>query len=197
MIDKAALEILEVGRNAGYGPRPIPVRHDEEITELLRSSKLSDLVGLVTRDHFEVLRCYAERMASQAARSKDPATLQLGLAALGLADLGGSRNALTVLPLFYHAAMTIGVVPGRLFRTVAAMLGGEAGSVLESFPDRSEEDRSLEAMGYRVGQDAGGFRYERTWLPFRPCEPEHDTEPRVLRRFHPDSATERDEAEGA
>lgn len=163
MTEPAALEILEVGRNAGYGPLPIPTSRDGEISELLRASEISELAGLVTRDHFDVLRSYAERMASQAVRLKDPGTLALGLTALGLAGLGGSRDALAVLPLFHHAAKTIGVVPGGIFRAVASAIGGEAGSVLESFLDRTEEDRSLEAMGYRVGRDAGGFRYERTW----------------------------------
>lgn len=155
------LQILSSAQNHGYLPLPIPAPRDAEIDDLLASTPVS---ALAAEEHWPVLRAYAERMASLAVRERDPEILRRGLVALGLAGLGqGSADALTELPLFHDGAERIGEDAGRLFRSVGAELGGAVEAAVEAFLARSPEDRSLDAMGYRAGHDAGGFRYQRTW----------------------------------
>ena len=164
MTQPAMMNILEPSRNRGYGRLPIPSGRDEEIAALLESSEITTLANHVTEAHFAVLRAYAERMASHAVRAESPTILRLGLTALGLAGLAGrSADAVTILPLYYHAARMIGMVPDGLFRTVGEALGGEAETVLDDYLGRSDRDKSLESMGYRVSRDEQGFRYEREW----------------------------------
>jgi hypothetical protein len=102
-------------------------------------------------------------MASWAVRTRERETLKTGLVSLSLGGLGESRDSLTILPLFFHAANKLGLDPAELFREVAASASPAAAEVLEGFLHREPEDQTLEAMGYREGRDADGFRYERTW----------------------------------
>ncbi len=158
-----SLEVLRPERNRGYLKTPLPKQRDTDISELVGSGG-PDLsrVGR-THDHHPVLRVFAERMASWAVRTGDLETLKTGLVALSLAGLGESRDTLTILPLFLHAAKKLGFDPVALFREAAQTASPAAAEVLEGFLRREAEDQTLEAMGYREGRDADGFRYERTW----------------------------------
>jgi hypothetical protein len=103
-------------------------------------------------------------MASLAVRSSNVETLRIGLLALALAGLAeGSRDALIILALFYHACPLLGSTAARIFQSIGRVVGGHAAVELKAFLARSQKDKSLEVMGYEVGQDQDGFRYKRNW----------------------------------
>lgn len=149
-------------QNRGYGLLPIPSGRDRAALDWIGSATEEDLARL-TSDHWAVLRVFAERMASWAVRSENGEVLERGLLALALAGLGESADSLTVLPLFDHAARRLKMDPAPLFLMVGERVGGEAQKALVSFLGRSDEDRSLAAMGYQEGRDRDGFRYQRNW----------------------------------
>ncbi len=103
-------------------------------------------------------------MASLAVRDRNAEHLLLGLIAIGLDGWRDDwRENLVLLSLHYDAAKKISISPDKLFEKAATFLDDNAATGLRSFPHRSEEDKSLEAMGYKIGKDADGFRYRRTW----------------------------------
>jgi len=160
--------ILDPKKNTGYGPKPIPVEQDEKIQTLLtsyvRSSSTKTLMKKIRPEHWPVLEVFAERMASLAVRSNNVETPRIGLLALALAGLEeGSRDALIILALFYHACPLLGSTAARIFLSIGRVVGGHAAVELKAFLARSQKDKSLEVMGYEVGQDQDGFRYKRNW----------------------------------
>jgi len=70
---------------------------------------------------------------------------------------------LPIVALHYDAAKRIGAGPDNIFESAARLLPEKPASALRSFLRRSAHDKSLEAMGYIVGNDDDGFRYQRTW----------------------------------
>lgn len=68
-----------------------------------------------------------------------------------------------MLALHYDAALKLGIEPNVVFDQAAMLMDNEVAEGIRSFPRRSKEDKSLEAMGYREGNDDDGFRYMRTW----------------------------------
>ena len=67
------------------------------------------------------------------------------------------------LPLYFHAAQELLGDAEKLFRSVGETLGPPIEDQLQEFLARSEMDQSLECMGYQVGVDDDGFRYQRNW----------------------------------
>lgn len=156
--------------NRGYGTLPIPQHRDVEISNLLHawlnideSSRIASLLQVPDEYRFTLIG-YSERMASLAVRDRNREHILLGLIALGLDGWRDDwRDNATILCLHYDAARRIGVKPKDLFEEAAVMLPEKSANSLRSFPRRSEADKSLESMGYSVGADADGFRYQRTW----------------------------------
>ena len=154
----------------GYGAWPIPHRIDEEISALLRSwlSLKEPLrkvaLSQVTEDYRFTFVAYSERMASLAVRDRNSEHVLLGLLALGLDGWRGDwRDNAAVVCLHYDAAQKIGLCPDDLFEEAAKTLPDKPANALRLFLRRSEEDKSVEAMGYSAATDADGFRYKRTW----------------------------------
>jgi len=102
-------------------------------------------------------------VASLAVRGSNPKLIYFGLLALGIGWLNDWRENLLVIPLHYDAADRVGAVPEEIFEDVARLLPAEPANALRRFLRRSDEDKSLAAMGYIVGSDSDGFRYQRTW----------------------------------
>lgn len=160
------LDVLELDRNHGYGPRPIPSDRDSEIETVVRRGLspegYGELRSGVRPEHQAVLRAYAERMASLAVRRQSAEPLGAALVALALGGLDdGSREALLILPLIYRSAELLGEDPAALFRQAAVRVGETAAGELGRFLGR--DDRSIRSMGYVEGADEDGFRYRRTW----------------------------------
>jgi hypothetical protein len=166
--DTLDLTPLDRARNHGYLQLPIPTMRDAEIADLLTrigdTRAIPAMMRSLTEGHCEVLRVYAERMASAAVREGDKSLLETGLVAL-LLTWGSSeaREGLLVLPLFVDAVQRLGLKNRQFVDSVQSELGELACRPFVRFLNRSETDRSLASMGYEVGKDAEGFRYVRNW----------------------------------
>ena len=154
----------------GYGPAPIPSIIDSEVSELVallvaaNGPERHDVLCRMAEVHGFVLVAFAERMASYAVRRQEPGLIARSLSALAIAvDLLYVKEALPVVSLLYRSIQKLGLDP----RDVFADNGGYGNAVLDRFLGdflrRSDEDRTVEAMGYVEGSDPDGFRYKRTW----------------------------------
>lgn len=160
---------LNFDSNIGYGGLPIPQPRDSEITQLLNAwvgldKSIRQVAAQQIREpqRFTLL-AYSERMASLAVRTRDQEMIFFGLVALGIDGWNGDwRDNAEIICLHYDAAQRI-CNPEKIFEKAAANLPLKAAIALRSFLQRSQEDKSLEAMGYSVGSDADGFRYKREW----------------------------------
>lgn len=164
---EATLEKLASEYTHGYGPSPLPSQIDQEIESLVDAVAAGDETGTppgMGETHGFVLMAYAERMASLAVRETSGDILSKGMTALGIASrLVYVKEALPVLALMHNSAIKLGVDPTKLFSALALNEGDELKSYVDSFLNRSAEDRSVQAMGYVESEDEGGFRYARTW----------------------------------
>lgn len=166
----SAAKWLNAESNYGYGTMPIPTPRDMEICCLLRSwlklEKLTQMVELssIPEEYRLTLLSYSERMASLAVREHNKEYIFLGLLALGLDGWSNEwRDNAALVCLHYNAAQRIGLPPNGVFEEVAKLLPPKPAEGLRSYLRRSEEDKSLQAMGYILGTDGDGFRYQRTW----------------------------------
>ena len=162
------LDILEPTANRGYLPRPIPTERDSEITKLLsqiiHNNEVARFAHNLKEGHRVVLRVFAERMASSAVREKDPSLLRLGLIAILLSwGASESREALTIMPLFYDAVGRLGLNLDSFAAEIRETIGDKVISPLAEYLRRAEKDKSLQSMGYSAGVDSDGFRYLRNW----------------------------------
>ena len=159
---------LDRAPNVIYGRLPIPAERDEKIAGLLdtqlKIGNLAKLASEIRMDQRGILRCFAERAATLALRRQDEKLLKLGLIALCLGwPIEDYREGLLILPVLYHAARMLGMNPEQLFHEVGNLFGGEIETELTDFLERSDEDKSLEAMGYRLIHEPDGIRFKRTW----------------------------------
>jgi hypothetical protein len=152
----------------GYGARPIPQPRDSDISNVLRAWMALDVVDRkqseVSGDQRWIMLAYSERMAALAVRARSQDLITLGLIALGVDGWNDDwRDNLPIVALHYDAAKRIGANPEDIFESAAGLLPDKPASALRSFLRRSAHDKSLKAMGYIVGNDDDGFRYQRTW----------------------------------
>jgi hypothetical protein len=118
----------------------------------------------VRRKHKFVFLAFAERMASLAIRAKSQEPLMLAMTAMFLQiGIGDVREDILILTLIYTAAHKLGLDPRSVFMGSARQFGLNDTSGLEAFLTRSDEDKSLDSMGYVEGTDEDGFRFVRTW----------------------------------
>lgn len=163
------LDPLDVRSNAGYLDRPLPSPRDDEITALLdrarHDGQLVRLVELARPGQDAVLGAFAERMASLAVRTGDPAMVRHGLLSAAIAIVAPDvdvREVLLILPLLWHSAARLELDPATEFQATAEEFP-PAATQLRQFVARKPQDRRIEVMGYVESADDGGFRYARTW----------------------------------
>lgn len=165
------VEFLEANRNAGYLVRPIPNERDAEIGALIqayRSAKTaerSELRALVEAAHTPTLRCFAERMANLAVRTRSTDPSAVALIALGLAWPAepDQREIWLVMAPVRDSIRRCGGDPLGVFGDVAALFPADVRAEIEAFAHRPDIEGTLSAMGYSPGQDSDGFRYHRNW----------------------------------
>ena len=159
--DGGGLAALDPAHNQGYGSWPLPCDRDREIGALVRMLTASTVEAVGDR-HCDVLRAFAERMATLARREMSGEQLRVGLSAAGFAcGLDDDREVLLILPLLWRSAKVMGLDAKAEFRAVAT--GSDGRKVLRDFASRRAKDKTLEVMGYIEVEDESGFRYERTW----------------------------------
>ena len=161
---------LSMTENIGYGQLPIPQRLDEKIcriifrwTDLDESTRKRAGETIGESQRFTLL-AFSERMASLAVRERSPNLVFAGLLALGVDGWRSDwRDNAVLLSLHYDASLKLDIEPGVVFGKAGKLLTNKVSEAFGSFLQRSEEDKSLKAMGYREGMDNDGFRYIRTW----------------------------------
>ncbi len=155
----------------GYGPKPIPVTIDEQITQLLKAiTKNSSLREVLANQMVSntprlsrVFIAYAERMTAYAVRKNDIHFLEFAMFALTLAS-GDSREIQMLFPLFFHSCKLLGLDAEKFFTDSSAYFTSkQLQNEAKTFPSRFDNDKSLKAMGYEIIQKGGSIRYSRTW----------------------------------
>lgn len=164
----ALLEFLRLALSSQYYKQPIPSEIDEKISLVvadlmsLDNEQLESIIANVSGDNARVLGLYAERMASLAVRNNGVEPLKKGLFALLIyARTEDPKEVLLVLSLLHDAAIKIAGTAQNIFDEVGSMIG--AADLLNGFLNRSDEDKSIDAMGYEESQNEDGFLYVRTW----------------------------------
>ncbi len=167
-IINSLLVLFKLALESAYYKQTIPSEIDEGIGKILlslssiRPSEVGLMSDSITGDNARVLGLYAERMASLAVRENSVKKVKLGLIALLInAQTEDSRDALLVLSLLYDAASKTSDNPKQVFSEAASVIGGE--KFLNDFLMRSDEDKSIEAMGYQESSNEEGFLYIRDW----------------------------------
>ncbi len=162
------LELLKIALNSQYYMQPISSEMDEKlslyIVKLMSLDRddLCSIIGNLSRDDARVLGLYAERMATLAVRSNSVEPIKNALVALLIyAKTQDSRDVLLVLSLLYDAAVKTAGTANNVFNEVASFMGDV--ELLNGFLCRSDEDKSIEAMGYKESKNEDGFLYVRTW----------------------------------
>lgn len=161
---------LSMAENVGYGQLPIPDPKDDQVQalvvkwiELDEHDRISAGQAVAECQRFTLL-AYSERMASFAVREKSINLVYLGLVALGIDGWRNDwRDNAVLLSLHYDALTKLGVEPKLIFEKAAKLMSTKVKASFQGFLRRSDEDKSLDAMGYEEGQDVDGFRYNRTW----------------------------------
>lgn len=168
VIDNALFDTAEA---AGYFRAAMPSEWDDKIAQQIANSLGADvweeILNKTEKRHWDILLYFAERAATLAVRRKDPEHLKRGLIAAGLSwTLAPDwRDVLLVFPVLYHAARMLNMDPEQLFHEVGRMFGGEVESEFTKFLQRSEEDKSLEVMGYQFIREPDGVRFKRITKP--------------------------------
>jgi hypothetical protein len=152
-----------------YRDDRLPSPYDDAITEALAVSRSpSEIAALHSEtgsDEGWLLLTFAARMATLSVREHNRERLKSALAALALE--GGRidlRETLQVLSLIYDAALRIGQSPGPLFSEGAQMSAGDRlAEEMARFPERAEESRSIESMGFTIDGSGDRFQYRRRW----------------------------------
>jgi hypothetical protein len=160
----------EQRRFRAYGLAPIPDPRDEEVQPFVDSligggpRRFAEVKSLLKIHGKRVLHAYAERMASAAVRTHDPALLDRALVALVLAGLDeNDKECLMAMAPIDDSARRIGADIEELFERVANIVGHQGTASLMSWLSRKPEDRSLECMRFVAGEDSDGFRYRLEW----------------------------------
>ena len=157
-------------RAHGYGPRSIPCPLDDEISILIDdwkklppNERIAEASG-IRGEPRDILLAYGERMASKAVRAHSREDFFNGLLAIGMDGWNNDwRENLMLMALYYDAAVRIKVSLDDLIDDASEFMSLKTSSAFRAFMKRSEEDKTLTAMGYEPSKDNEGFRYRRNW----------------------------------
>jgi len=162
------LALLKLALKSAYYQQAIPSKVDEGICNMMTSLYTSDkaeqevISDGITGDDARILGFFAERMASLAVRENSVERVSQGLSALLLyARTEDPRDVLLVLSLLHDAAIKTSRTPKKVFEEASLIFGGTG--LLADFLNRSDEDKSIDAMGYKESKNEEGFLYVRTW----------------------------------
>ena len=164
----ALLVLLKSAIGSAYYKQPIPSEIDKGINKILEEFAAFDQVDMkqiadgVSGDDARVLGFFAERMASLAVRENSIAHLKQGVVALLIyAQTEDPRDVVLVLSLLHDAGIKISGNPKQVFNEVSSVIGDA--QLLSGFLARSDEDKSINAMGYEESESSEGFLYTRNW----------------------------------
>lgn len=154
----------------GYWSSQIPSAVDKDIFLLIdafvnvTNDERQFISSVFTDEYSFTFIRFSERMACLAVREKSEKYVFEGLIAHAIE--GGKfdwRENILVLSLLYRSAVKIGSDPVVLFNKAAEYAEGEIKAIINGFPNRAPEDRSIAAMGYVEAENDQGFCYKRMW----------------------------------
>ena len=167
-IINSLLALLKSALDSGYYKQSIPSDIDLKLRELisniisLQRNDIESIIERVSGDNARVLGLFAERMASLAVRQNSIEPVKDGLLALLIySRTEDPRDVLLVLSLLHDAAIKTAGAAQAVFSDVSSIIGGA--DLLNDFLSRSDEDKSIDAMGYEESKNEEGFLYVRTW----------------------------------
>jgi hypothetical protein len=151
-----------------YFWEPIPIPLDAVLQRFVRDFMTTDDVNRseifqqLTPRHRQLLGSFGTRSATLGARHQNPDLITEGLIALRLGWLADDvRDQIRDLAPMYHAALRTGADPAEIFRMAAGAARDNAfSSFLEDFLSRSDDEKSLKALGFREVNHADGLRFE-------------------------------------
>lgn len=166
------LHTVDPRQFVGYGQAAIPDPRDEEVSatidELITAGAPAVAGAIAGLDEriAQVLRAYAERMASAAVRRGERLVLLRALVAVVVGGLHAGRpDALVVTSVIEDAATRIGVDVQSLFGDASGIVGHPGSVELMRWLSRPVELRAIDQMGFTAEQqgDQDGFRYVSRW----------------------------------
>src|SRR5262249_16995703 len=153
-----------------YANQPIPCDLDGKVRKLVEifisAPPEHRKVALTIDDELarDTLIAFAPRMAAAGVRENSRQRLLEGLIALIIENYSKDwRDGIIRMAPLYHAAGQIGVDPEQLFVEAASYANNDVAKDLAEFPRRKPEERSLEAMSYRIVHEPDGIRYIFGW----------------------------------
>jgi hypothetical protein len=151
-----------------YFWEPIPISLDAVLQRFVREFMTADDVNRVeilqhlTPRYRQLLCSFGTRSATLGARHQNPDLVTEGLIALRLGwPQDDMRDQIRDLAPMYHATVRTGADPAEIFRRAAGVArDNDFSSFLEDFLSRPDDEKSLEALGFREVNHADGLRFE-------------------------------------
>ncbi len=155
--------IYQEALDSGYYKQDIPSVIDHQLMSLLKESvNVIQIDSKKLSESYRIFNLFAERMATLAVREKKIEWVKLGVFGLCRFSLDKDyREAVSILSLLYDAIVRIGDTPKIIFKEVELNTSGTM--FIESFLNRSEADKTINAMGYETIGNGNDFLYRRTW----------------------------------
>jgi hypothetical protein len=157
-------------RFAGYGPARLPDPRDDELSDFVTTlvaggpPVVAEVLSTVTEKGRQVLRAYAERMASLAVRRQDPTLLPRAIVALVVGGLDqNKRDSLMIMAPIEDSAARLEKSLSAIFEDVSKIVGHPATVNLMMWLTRRPETRTLASMRFIPSEDEDGFRYRLDW----------------------------------
>lgn len=159
-------EIFERVMEIGYWKLPIPSDVDYDIIDCIKSYQTlakdmkTSFRNDVTNDIARLLLYFSERMATLSLRTKEQNIFEIGLFALdainGKIDI---REIQVILSLYHDAHIKNKLTFDEIIKQKESIA-----EMLQSFLNRKNEDKSINAMGYFIEtNEANQVTYKRTW----------------------------------
>jgi hypothetical protein len=158
------LELLDLPHGADYYASRIPTGADDRIGRAVAAYSLASppaqaaIREAIDDDRADLLRTWAERLASLGVRLDSASPLVQGLVALSLAEEADPGEAMLVATLHRRSAEKLDLSPERLFDAAAGRTDLAGARWLR---DASEAPEQPEDAGWVEDADDDGFRYGR------------------------------------
>jgi hypothetical protein len=162
----AAAAAMDAHRG-NYFYEPIPISLDDILSQFVHEFASSDDISRkrvtlrLTPRYRQLFGSFGVRSAAVAVRSHRSEPLVEGLVALALGwPTEDVREQIRDLAPMYHATLKLGIDPEATFRKAEAIVrAGQFTEFLEDFLNRSEQDKSLKALGYSEVNPPDGIRF--------------------------------------
>ncbi|MCB0517056.1 MAG: hypothetical protein R2798_05065 [Chitinophagales bacterium] len=113
-------------------------------------TRRAEIINAITYDDSEKIRKYTKKLAELAVQQNKESYLVVGLLLQVMENAKlDFRDNIMQLSLLYHSAKKIGIDADKLFLAIAQIAADEMQRIMLQFLQRSEHNKSIEAMGFR------------------------------------------------